>query len=820
MTRNRLMLVLGLLVVAGMLLSSCGPKAASPAKGPLANTVVFVSQDSAEAAVTQLQAGEIDIYAYSVNDATLFETVKADPNLAYTTAFGSYNEMTFNPSGPTFVDGRLNPFSNAKIREAMNWLIDRNYVAQEIYGGLAVPKYTSLNSSFADYARYVDTCRKIEAFYAYNPEKANEVVTAEMEGMGATLVDGKWNFNGAPVVIIGIIRVEDERKEIGNYFASQLETINFTVDRQEKTRSEASPIWNASNPADGLWHYYTGGWITTAISRDDGTNFGYFYTPLGSGSPLWQAYVNTDEYLDVSERLWTNDFTSMDERGQLFAKALELANQDSSRVWVVDQISFSPARKALQVTYDLAGGVAGAALWPYTIRFEGQEGGTVKWSQPGVLIDPWNPIGGSNWVYDASPQRATMDYATLPDPYTGLAWPERITKAEITAKTGLPIAKTLDWVTLTFADEITVPGDAWIDWDAANQKFITVAEKYPEGTTAMIKSVVYYPKSLWNIAWHDGSALTIGDFVLGMIMTFDPAKEASVIYDEAAVPALEAYQSHFKGVKIVEENPLTIETYEDLYYLDAELMAWGWFPNFGYGPASWHALSLGILAETNKELTFTADKADVLQVEWMSFVAGPSLDVLKKYLDQATTDNYIPYTPTLGNYVKANEAKARWANLGEWYTTYGHFWIGTGPFYLESVHPIESTLTLQRSAQFPDAADKWSQFTAPKLAVTEVTGPSNVKIGTEAKFDVSVTYRGAAYPKAEITGVKYLLYNANGDLVAVGEAAVVEDGKYQIVLPASVTSALVAGSNKLEVAVTSVVVSIPSFASVEFVTAP
>jgi len=386
--------------------------------------------------------------------------------------------------------------------------------------------------------------------------------------------------------------------------------------------------------------------------------------------------------------------------------------------------------------------------------------------------------------------------------------------------TGLPIAKTLDWVSLTFVDKIDVPGDAWVDWDATTQKFITVAEKYPEGATANLKSVAYYPKDLFDITWHDGSNLSVGDFVMGMILTFDTGKPESAIYDESAAATLEAYQSHFKGVKITSTNPLTIESYDDLYFLDAELNVFGWFPNYLYGPGSWHVLGLGIQAETNKELTFTSSKADALQVEWMSFIAGPSLEILKKYLDSSVTAAYIPYAPTMGQYVKASEAKARWANLGKWYETYGHFWLGTGPFYLSEVHPVEGTLTLQRSAQFPDAADKWSRFTAPKIAVTEVTGPTNVKIGDEATFEVAVTYKGAAYPMSEISGVKYLLYNAKGQLVAVGEAAVVEDGKYTIVLPASVTSVLEEGSNKLEVAVTSLVVSIPSFASIEFVTAP
>jgi len=68
------------------------------------------------------------------------------------------------------------------------------------------------------------------------------------------------------------------------------------VDFQYKTRSEASPIWNQSDPNEGLWNWYTGGWITTAISRDDATNFGYFYTNLGSGSPLWQNYKPSDAF--------------------------------------------------------------------------------------------------------------------------------------------------------------------------------------------------------------------------------------------------------------------------------------------------------------------------------------------------------------------------------------------------------------------------------------------------------------------------------------------------------------------------------------------
>ncbi len=791
--------------------------------GPWVDRIVMVEEESQEAAVKRIQAGEIDVFAFTCDDANVFQTVKADPNLSYAQSFGTYNELTFNPVGPEFTDGRLNPFSNPKIREAMNWLVDRNYIVQEILSGLAVAKYLPITSAFPDYARYVADVRRLEAKYAYNPDKAKEVITQEMQAMGAELVDGKWQYKGNPVTLIFIMRVEDERKTIGDYVANQLETIGFTVDRQYKTRTEASPIWVQSNPADGLWHIYTGGWITTEVDRDQGDNFSFFYTPRDYPIPLHQAYTPSPEFDEVALKLRNNDFKTMEERNELFVKAMDLAMQDSVRVWLVDQVSFAPYKKDIAVTYDLAGSISGAALWPYTIRREGQEGGTIKIAQPGLLVDPWNPVAGSNWIYDMMPIRATADWGVISDPYTGLAWPQRVERAELYVKEGLPVIKTLDWVDLQFVPEIEVPADAWVDWDAANQKFITAGEKYTQPVTANIKAVVYYPKDMFQtVKWHDGSNISVADFVMFMIMAFDPAKPESPIFDEAQVPNLEAFLAHFKGVKIVSTDPLVIETYDDTFQLDAERSIYtsgiNWFPFYTYGPGAWHNVGLGVLADAAKELAFSADKADALQIEWMSYVSGPSLEILKKHLDQAVASNFTPYTPTLSAYLTPEEVQTRWANLKRWYAEQGHFWIGTGPFYLDKVFPVEGTLTLLRNEAYPDLATKWAGFAEPKLAVVEIDGPGTVKIGSEATFDVYVTFKDAPYPQAEIGQAKYLLFDAKGELVATGEATAVEDGKYQIVLSAEVTGKLEAGSNKLEVAVSPTVVSVPSFATFEFVT--
>ncbi|GAB4502180.1 MAG: hypothetical protein Fur0035_17280 [Anaerolineales bacterium] len=944
MLKNRVMSILGLLVVASMVLAACGPAAtevpataapvateaptATPVpvrQGAWVDSVVFTSIDNADEAVKQLQADQIDVFAETVANPNTFKTVKEDANLSYATSFGTYTELTFNPV-LKFTDGRLNPFGDPKIREAMNQLIDRNYIVQEIYGGLASTKLLPLNSAFPDYARYVDTARALEAKYAFNSEAAKAVIAAEMEANGATLgTDGKWMFDGKPVTIIFIIRIEDERKATGDYISGLLEDAGFTVDRQYKSRSDASPIWYRSNPTDGQWNVYTGGWITTAVSRDDATNFAYFYSNLGSGSALWQAYSPSEEFFAVSEKLWNSDFKDMDERGQQFRQAMELAMQDSVRVWLVDQQAFSPFKANVKLAYDLAGGISGSRLWPYTLRFTDKEGGEMRIAMSGILTEPWNPINGSNWISDTSANRATGDVAAMPDPYTGLVWPQRIEKAEVVAKEGLPITKSLDWVDLKFQPEITVPDDAWADWDASAQKFITVGEakaiaakvadfetqaaalaaavdltklddaaltqfvsdyaaKYSEVTgfavdvssafasddakaavtakveeikaaaaeeqaaallgfanetvavlkggeafgiasrdysTALAKTTVYYPADLFKtVKWHDGSPLSMADFVMGMIMTFDNGKLGSAIYDENAASNVESFLSHFKGVKIVSTDPLVIETYDDFYLLDAETMISTWWPVYSYGQAPWHNLAIGIQAETDNKLAFSSGKAETNQVEWTSFIAGPSLEILKGYADADAASGFIPYEPTLGQYVTADEAKARFVNLQTFYGVHNHFWLGTGPFILDKVFPVESTLTLVRNPDFVDPADKWAGFGEPKLSTVIVDGAGQVTIGAEASFDVLVTYADAPYPAAEIAGVKYLVFNAKNELVATGEATLVEDGKYQVVLSADVTKGLEAGSNKIEVAVSSNVVSIPTFASFEFVTAP
>ncbi|RME91523.1 MAG: hypothetical protein D6770_00215, partial [Anaerolineae bacterium] len=126
MYRKRVMLFLGLLVVASMVLAACKPTPTpteappaeetappevapteAPTEAPAApshtgawvDDVTFIAETDSQAAVRRVQEGLVDVYAFTNDDAELYQSVKEDPNTKVVEFFGVYNELTINPYG-------------------------------------------------------------------------------------------------------------------------------------------------------------------------------------------------------------------------------------------------------------------------------------------------------------------------------------------------------------------------------------------------------------------------------------------------------------------------------------------------------------------------------------------------------------------------------------------------------------------------------------------------------------------------------------------------------------------------------------------------
>ncbi|MBS7635296.1 ABC transporter substrate-binding protein, partial [Candidatus Bathyarchaeota archaeon] len=424
-----------------------------------------------------------------------------------------------------------------------------------------------------------------------------------------------------------------------------------------------------------------------------------------------------------------------------------------------------------------------------------------------LLVEPVNPVGGSNWIYDAMYFRAVSDPAIIPDPFTGLYWPQRVKRAEVYALAGSPIGATLDWVSLKFVENITVPTDAWYDWDAEKHEVLLA----PPGTTAKTKTVVYYNDNLFDVKYHDGSRFSLADMIFSYILTFDRGKPESSVYDESYLPTFEAFREYFKGFKIVSEKPLVIEYYSDAIYLDAEWIAataaGAFYTDYTYGPGPWHTVAVGWLAEADKRLAYSADKAEKLEVEWASYIAGPSLPILEEYLAKAISEKFIPYKSVMSRYITESEALDRYNKLREWYKAKGNFLVGAGPFYLERVDPTARIVVLKAYREFIDPADRWLRFSRPMIPEVKIVSIPTITPGMQADINISITFEGNPYKKDDINYVKYIVTSPTVTLVGVAEA--VEDGRWKITLKREETSMLSAGALGIDVLVISKLVGMP-----------
>ncbi|MEM0024033.1 MAG: ABC transporter substrate-binding protein [Thermofilaceae archaeon] len=792
--KERLAAVLVLLLIVSVSFLAFELVKAAPEvpQGPWVDEIVWIKESEPAKVVDMLSKGDIHAYFIDVRaDPKLAERIKTDPNIAYKYAYGLYFELTFNPVGPEFKDGSFNPFSNPRVREAMNWLVDRNYVVEEIMLGFARPKWFPLVSAFPDYAKLADVVKVLEAKYSYNPELAKTVIFEEMVKMGCEYRDGKWYYKDKPIVIKVLIRVEDQRRQIGDYVADQLEKLGFTVERMYKTSREAAPIWLRGNPADGQWHVYTGGWITTAVSRDDADNWAYFYTPLGRPEPLWQAYKPDPIFYEVAAKLWNREFKTIEERQELMAKAAELAIKDSVRVWVVDQIVPYLYRRDVTIAADLSGGFA-TALWSRTVRFVDKVGGTFRAGNREVLVDPWNPVAGSNWVYDSVIITPTVGYAFLTNPYTGLPMPERAVNATVFAEKGVDTISSSDWLTLRFADRVEVPADAWWGFDTKAGKVVTADEagvKY-----AKVRVVVNYGDVLGKIRYHDGTTMSIADWVALWPFSFYRVDPESPLYDASAVPGFNEWRKLFMGWRILSTSPLVIEWYGNFTHPEAEFIV-TYFA--GWSNIPWHVTAIGIGAEEKGLLAFSTSKADKMKVEWMNYIGGPSLKILEDTLREMLDTGYIPFKEFASKYITPDDAKARYQALLNWYQAHGHFWVGDGPFYLDSVDYLAHTAVLKANRNYPDKADRWAWLADPPIPEVSIEVPENVIPGLPADITVRVSYKGQPYPAGRIEFVKFLILDAAGNVLGKGEATAVSDGVFKISVPAEVTGKMTPGAYKV-----------------------
>ena len=198
----------------------------------------------------------------------------------------SYYSLYFNPAHTASpyecnVDGkiRFNPFAIEEVRYAANFLLDRKKVISDFYNGHAEPRYLPFSQSSPAYDDHYENIVEKRGFTAeVSKQKGIEMV---QQGLTSAMNDPElkgelkppsnmsqfWEYKPPnrtfePLEVRGIIRIEDEREEIGEYFSDLLRDCNIKVDERKNYHISYGAIVWSSDPAELQWNFYTGGWLS------------------------------------------------------------------------------------------------------------------------------------------------------------------------------------------------------------------------------------------------------------------------------------------------------------------------------------------------------------------------------------------------------------------------------------------------------------------------------------------------------------------------------------------------------------------------------
>jgi peptide/nickel transport system substrate-binding protein len=282
-----------------------------PVGPPCVSGVVFRAIPEASTRVAALLAGEVDII--QAVPAELVDTLSQTPGIQVKTAPGTqpkWMEMNVNKA----------PFDDVRVRQAMNYAVDKDLIIQKIYGGRAV----ALPGPLSPYNNFVDKNLKP---YAYDTEKALSLL--KDAGWTDTNGDGILDKNGQPFSFT--IDTLEEWRSLSEAVAGMFRDIgidanvrfwDYSVIKPQLQAGERQAYlddWgdSAFDPVghfEAKWHSYVEG------------------SPSGYGRGNFSGYANprVDELISMGET--TVDTT---QRHQIYDEAQQLVYDEAPAVFLI-----------------------------------------------------------------------------------------------------------------------------------------------------------------------------------------------------------------------------------------------------------------------------------------------------------------------------------------------------------------------------------------------------------------------------------------------------------------------------------------------------
>lgn len=314
---------------------------------------------------------------------------------------------------------------------------------------------------------------------------------------------------------------------------------------------------------------------------------------------------------------------------------------------------------------------------------------------------------------------------------------------------------------------------------------------------------------IFGSAFHDGTRMTVADFLYAYMFAYRWGVRTgaqAAHYDPFIDAATAPLREHLAGVRVVGVDAASksfsvgdvnfvrelfvMEVYATMASESAEEDAAVVPPPWSTVP--WHLIVLMEEAVGRGWAAFSSTEARQRGVEWLDLVRSASLkNRLALLVERFERDGYRP--ETLHSLVSVDEARKRWAALGAFYQTHGHFLTTNGPYQLKRWSADEVGLEVFRDLSYPLGVGSYDTYAVPRRGyVTKVERTDRRirlfgDVETIMKFQRS--YEIVREPlqslapdilKRAAPQCRYVIVDAGKHVVQAGLAALASDSTFQM----------------------------------------
>ncbi|HJJ24504.1 MAG: ABC transporter substrate-binding protein [Crenarchaeota archaeon] len=686
-------------------------------KNTFVNSIKFIQYLDENTALEEVKNGNLDMYYYRIPSDRLENNQSREGLKVYDSSGGSYS-LLVNPAETE----KINPFSSKDARFALNFLVDRKLIVNELMSGYGAPIISYYGPTDPE---YITIIKELESFnFKYNPTLAEEIISKSMIEMGATKIDNKWIINNNEVEIRIFIRSDDPvRKSIGEILSVELEKIGFTVKKDYGDLNKAFVVVYGSNPADMKWNIYTEGWGRSAFVKYDSIGLGQMYSPWfsnmpGFNNPSYWNYEN--EKLDkLTQEIYKGDFETSEKRTQLIKEAVKEGINESVRIFLASKIDQYVVNENVEgVVNDLGAGVP-SRFTPINVKTNDEE---LAIGVKQIYQGAWNPIMGLTDTYSRHIWGIISDPVSFKHPFTGETFPVRA-----------------EWKveTLGLNEKIKVPTES-IMWNPTTHQWNNV----PKDTVATSKVTYDFQFS----KWHNGETMDMNDILYSLYFTMEwgtQTDEKDKTFDTEFTPR--AAQSIQTIIAVNQLDEDTVEVYVNYWHFDDnEIAEWAAL----WSPVPWEITAAMEKAVIDGKVSFSRSGATNKNVNWLSLIIPKDAEMIKEYLKEYKDSKFIPDSLT-ENQKSEQYYENRYSSSIKWIEKNKHAVISNGPFYLESYIPESRTITVKafEDDTYPFKIGKWSEFENTQFPIIKkieidkiIQQGNNIEINVETNDADSILY--------------------------------------------------------------------------------